>query len=81
MKKYIVSLLMAAPLGVMAQASTNRIVQVDSVGNKQYHLQQYVRIKDRIYPVDSIGNVEYHKGSVKLDGFPEVKPKVQKEKK
>jgi hypothetical protein len=44
-----------------------RIVQTDSIGNKQYHLQQYVRLANKICPVDSIGNIEYHKGCTNVD--------------
>jgi hypothetical protein len=38
-----------------------RIVQTDSVGNKQYHKPQYVVKDNRVYQTDSIGNKQYHK--------------------
>lgn len=38
-----------------------RIIETDSVGNKQYHRQQY-QIKDgKVYQTDSVGNIQYHK--------------------
>ena len=43
------------------QSGPVRIYQVDSVGNKQYHKQQY-QIKDgKVYQTDSVGNIQYHK--------------------
>lgn len=38
-----------------------RIIPTDSLGNKQYHKQQY-QIKDgKIFKTDSRGNIQYHK--------------------
>lgn len=49
-----------------AQQNT-RIIQTDSLGNKQYHKQQYKIVDNKICPVDSIGNVEYHKGCMVIE--------------
>ena len=38
-----------------------RIVQTDSLGNKQYHKPQYVVKDNRVYQTDSVGNKQYHK--------------------
>ena len=54
-------------MGIVSIASAQRIVQTDSLGNKQYHLQQYVRLANKICPVDSIGNIQYHKGCTNVD--------------
>ena len=42
---------------------TLRVIQTDSVGNKQYHMPQYVVKGDKMYQTDSVGNVQYHKPS------------------
>jgi hypothetical protein len=38
-----------------------RIIQTDSIGNKQNHKKQYIIKKGNIYQTDSIGNIQYHK--------------------
>ena len=43
--------------------ATQKVVQVDSAGRKEYHKQQYVVEKDKVIPVDSRGRKEYHKPS------------------
>lgn len=45
-----------------------RIIETDSIGNKQYHKQQYVTQGDKIYQTDSVGNTQYHKPSYKVEG-------------
>ncbi len=37
------------------------MIETDSVGNKQYHKQQYQIKGDRVYQTDSVGNIQYHK--------------------
>ena len=44
-------------------SATQKVVQVDSAGRKEYHKQQYVVEKDRVIPVDSRGRKEYHEPS------------------
>lgn len=40
-----------------------RIIQTDSVGNRQYHKDQYVVQNGKVYQTDSVGNIQYHKPS------------------
>ena len=56
--KYLAMCLCLVSSCVVAQ---QRIVQTDSVGNKQYHKPQYVVKDNKVYQTDSVGNVKYHK--------------------
>ena len=47
----------------LTASATQKVVQVDSVGRKEYHKQQYVIEKGKVIPVDSTGRKEYHKPS------------------
>ena len=47
----------------LTATATQKVVQVDSTGRKEYHKQQYVVEKDKVIPVDSTGRKEYHKPS------------------
>ena len=38
-----------------------RIIETDSIGNKQFHHQQYLMKEGKLYQTDSLGNVQYHK--------------------
>lgn len=49
-----------------ANAQEVRIVQNDSLGNPQYHKQQYKIVNDKIYHADSTGNIQYHKQQYKI---------------
>jgi hypothetical protein len=40
-----------------------RIIETDSIGNKQFHHQQYLMKEGKLYQTDSLGNVQYHKPS------------------
>lgn len=64
--KYLISIVFIL-VSIGSHAET-RIVPVDSVGNPQYHKQQYVVQGDRVYETDSVGNVQYHKPSYKVEG-------------
>ena len=47
----------------LTASATQKVVQVDSVGRKEYHKQQYVVERGKVIPVDSTGRKEYHKPS------------------
>ena len=36
-----------------------RIIETDSIGNKQFHHQQYLMKEGKLYQTDSLGNVQY----------------------
>lgn len=57
-------------MGVVSLASAQRIVQTDSLGNKQYHKQQYKIVDNKICPIDSVGNIEHHKGCAVMETAP-----------
>lgn len=43
--------------------NNGRIIETNSIGNKQYHKQQY-QIKDNtIYETDSLGNIQYQQNA------------------
>ena len=60
-KSWVLLCCMMAVSTLPVSAEEKRIYQTDSVGNKQYHKQQY-QIKDgKVYQTDSVGNIQYHK--------------------
>jgi hypothetical protein len=57
-------------LNAVSVEAQERIIQTDSLGNKQYHKQQYVVVrennKEKVCPVNSLGRIEYHKGCTEI---------------